>query len=373
MSLINQMLQDLDSRRAASGARSGLPNEVRPLPPAREARWPLLLAAGICLLAVVGALAWYVADLQGAQKRPGERSTPPVSPVSVAPGLPLLTVAPVLPALPAAAVPEAPVAVSTAEDIAEPRARKLTEREAQLRFATTLHLPSELKAAPIAPAAPVNAPVAAPALAASPAPAKLSAPTLIEKSAPSGTPRERAEAEYRKALGVLNQGRLVEAIDGLRAALKQDATHAAPRQLLLKLLVENKRLDEAAELLQEGLQLQPAQISWAMSLARLQVDRGDLPAAWVTLQRSLPAAANSADYQGFAAHVLQRLGRYKESAEYYQAATRLAPGEGRWWLGLGLALEADGHPGEAREAMQRAKASGTLGSELLNLVEQKLR
>ena len=32
MSLINQMLQDLDARKAAQGAASGVPNEVRPLP-----------------------------------------------------------------------------------------------------------------------------------------------------------------------------------------------------------------------------------------------------------------------------------------------------------------------------------------------------
>ena len=196
---------------------------------------------------------------------------------------------------------------------------------------------------------------------------------LIEKSAASGSPHERAEGEYRKAIGVLNAGRLTEAVDGLRAALRQEGAHTASRQLLFKLLVESKRLDEAADLLQEGLQSQPAQITWAMSLGRLQVDRGDLPGAWQTLQRSLPSAAHSADYQGFLAHVLQRLGRSKEAAEFYQSATRLAPGEGRWWLGLGLALESDGRSAEARDALLRAKASGTLSAELSALVEQKLR
>ena len=71
--------------------------------------------------------------------------------------------------------------------------------------------------------------------------------------------------------------------------------------------------------------------------------------------------------------MLQRLGRYKEAAEHYQQALRLSPGEGRWWLGLGLALEAEGRANEAREAFQRARQSGTLSSELTALVEQKLR
>lgn len=369
MSLINRMLQDLDARRAASGIRSGLPNEVRPLPPARPVRWPLLLAGGLGLLAVAGALAWYGADLHGVPER--RVPVPSLPPVSVVPGLPLLA-APAMPSEPAAVAPETAEARS-AVGRGEPSVRKFSERDTQLRFATSLRWSPAPRTVPIAVAAPASALELGPAPATSPVPAKLSGLPLIEKSVSAGSPRERAESEYRKALAALNQGRQAEAVDGLRDALKQDATHVVPRQLLLKLLFENKRFDEAVELLQEGVQLQPTQISWAMSLARLQVDRGDLPGAWQTLQASLAAAANSADYQGFAAHVLQRLGRHKESVEHYRAATRLAPGEGRWWLGLGLALETDGHAAEAREAMLRAKASGTLGTELLNLVEQKLR
>jgi tetratricopeptide (TPR) repeat protein len=195
----------------------------------------------------------------------------------------------------------------------------------------------------------------------------------IERTDASGSPRERAETEYRKAIAAVNQGRIAEAVDGLRNALRQDPLHIASRQLLVRLLLEAKRLDEAAQVLQDGLQGQPAQIGWAMSLARLQVDRKDLTGAWQTLNYSLPAAGSNADYQGFTAHVLQRLGRHKEAAEHYQAATRLSPGDGRWWLGLGLALEEEGRVSEAREAFLRARQSGNLGAELSALIEQKLR
>lgn len=196
---------------------------------------------------------------------------------------------------------------------------------------------------------------------------------MIERTDSVGTPRERAETEYRKAIAAVNQGRVAEALEGLRNALRQDALHVASRQLLVKLLLEAKQPDAAVQALQEGLQGQPAQIGWAMSLARLQVERGDLAGALQTLEFSLPAAGGSADYQGFVAHVLQRLGRNKEAAEHYQAAARLSPGDGRWWLGLGLALDAEGRSNEAREALLRAKASGTLSAELSALADQRLR
>lgn len=367
MSLINQMLQDLDSRRAANGPGSRLPNEVRPLPAARRSPWPLIAALGVALALPLGWFVWQQSDLRGVQEPP---LALPAAPPPVADGVAAPAVFPV------AAVPPPDADVSLKNDATDLRLTTslhfLPERESSPAVRTTR--PEASRAAPssgVNSAASANAPpmVSAPVI----QPVKAIGPMTIEKSQAAGSPHERADGEYRKAIGALNAGRSVEAVESLHAALKHEATHTASRQLLFKLLVESKRLEETAQLLQDGLHLQPAQISWAMSLARLQVDRADLPGAWQTLQRSLPFAADSADFQGFAAHVLQRLGRGKEAAAYYQAATRLAPGESRWWLGLGLALEGDGRAAEAREAFLRAKAGATLSGELATLVEQKLR
>ena len=126
-------------------------------------------------------------------------------------------------------------------------------------------------------------------------------------------------------------------------------------------------------MLRDGIAGQPAQLGWAMSLARLQVDRGELDGAWQTLDHTLPAAGNNPDYLGFAANVLQRLGRHGEAADQYRKATRIAPADGRWWLGLGWCLDAQGQAAEAREAFLHARQSGNLSPELLALIDQKLR
>lgn len=378
MSLINQMLQDLDSRRAASGPKSGLPNEVRPLPPVRRSNAPLMVGVGLAVSILAGWFLWQQAEQRSAQAGRAEvraepaLTAPPPAPAPVAESLPAPL--PDSVALVAPGLPPSPLVPDTA----------LVEgEEASLRLTTSLRILPETaprtaaskataSTTPTTPAAPLAGSAAGTAKPALPS-VKPGGAMVLEKSVAAGSAHERAEGEYRKAVASLNAGRTTESIESLRAALKQEASHTASRQLLFKLLIENKRLDEAAELLNEGLQSQPAQISWAMSLGRLQVDRGDLAGASQTLQRSLAFAANSADYQGFTAHVLQRLGRSKEAAERYQTATRLAPAEGRWWLGLGLALDADGHATEARDALLRARASGTLNAELNALVDQKLR
>lgn len=393
MSLINRMLQDLDSRHATSGRASGLHDDVRPLPAARGARWPLWLGAALGLSAMAGG-AWYAQELRLA---PSPAPAPSVAVAMVsetAASAPVPAFEPASEAPPQAvpaAAPVPPVPQPAAIQAPAPQpARPVSsgERVPKLRMTTDLRLPADVEAASPRSAPPPSVQTQSPSQLQAPAGVAALPPSMAEKAVPlprsaaspaiektpvAGSPRERAEADYRKAIGVLNQGRTQEAVDLLQHALRIDTEHGASRQLLFKLLHEARRTDEAAQLLREGLQVQPAQIAWAMSLARLQVDRGDFNGAWHTLQASLPAAGGSADYHGFAAHVLQRLGRHKEAATRYETAARLAPGDGRWWLGLGLALESDGRPAEAREAFAHARASGTLSADLLAIVEQKLR
>lgn len=377
MSLINQMLQDLDARRAAHGVGSRLPNDVRPLPKPQASPLPIIIGV-LVLLVLAGGLALYLWETR-------QQAVP----------APLAVLAPE----PEKVVPSEPTPAAQAASSAS----TLQELGGSLRMAEFIKPPAEKLAAakPDATSAVSGRPVVADRrtdderqvqagetsmpVATGPTPQGsvksarnsrdgiVATNPTIERTDAQGSSRERAEAEYRKAIAAVNQGRIAEAVDGLRNALRQDPLHIASRQLLVKLLLEAKRPDEATQVLQDGLQGQPAQIGWAMSLARLQVDRKDLTGAWQTLNNSLPAAGSNADYQGFTAHVLQRLGRHKEAAEHYQAATRLSPGDGRWWLGLGLALEEEGRVSEAREAFLRARQSGNLGAELSALVEQKLR
>lgn len=399
MSLINQMLQDLDNRRAAHGVGTHLPNDVRPLPQHRPSRLPFVLG-GMAFLVLAGGFAFYHfgGRIELLQSLPAPQIAAVPAPEAV-PNMP----EPAAPAEPAPTSPDSPAApvavVSEPAQVASP----LQELDGSLRMADALTLPIEPKVEPkkpgkseIKPKAELSAAASEPGAfaAAAQAPAekhaepeqgyskpqgssapsgKLAKAGAIERSDVAVSPRERAENSYRKAIAAVNQGRIDEAIEALHHALRDDAMHSASRQLLVKLLLEGRRTDEAMAELEAGLHVQPAQLGWAMSLARLQVSRGDLNGAWKTLEFSMPAASNNVDYLGFSGHILHRLGRDKESADYYQKAIRLAPGDGRWWLGLGLALDAEGRSAEAREALSQAKKCGNLSPELSALADQRMR
>jgi MSHA biogenesis protein MshN len=227
---------------------------------------------------------------------------------------------------------------------------------------------------PVVPAMPATTAVPEPAITPAPVPPPAAVgPVKIEKSPILATPRDRADAEYRRAENALAAGRSAEGIEGLRAALKQDPSYVQARQMLLRQLLEMRKIEEAMSVLQEGLELQPAQTGWAMSLARLQLEQNDIAAADRTLARSQVYAEASADYAGFEGHIKSRLGATRAAVAHYQRATRLAPNEGRWWLGLGLAQEADGRVVDAKDSMRRAIATATLSVELSAVAEQHLR
>ena len=354
MSLLNKMLQDLDSRRAGESTRQSLPSDVRPLPTAVRSNPMPLVAGGLVLAAMVGGLVWWapwkpVSPLPAAMPaHPAPIQTTPVAPVpqSVAPQPPAVVQENPKPQ-PSAAAPNA-VAAAPEKAKAEGHGK-----------------PAAVASAPTTPAPEKPAPHKPDA-----APAGLG---RVDKTPSLQSPMARAEAEYRRAQSLLTQGNLADAEGALQQALRLTPEHAAARQALFGLLLEQQRKDEAQSLLEAGLAILPGHSNWAMNIARLQMEKKDAAGAWDTLQRSLPSAQRNGEYRAFCGTVLQRLGRPKEAIEHFHAALGINPSEGRWWLGLALVLESAGHPAEAREAYARAKATGNLPTDLASFADQKSR
>ena len=347
MSLINKMLQDLDARGTpdgrgdAAGIRS-VPERERGLPRA------LVFGGAAGLTAAAIALGWVYL------KRPAVppvlinvASTPVLAPVPA----PLPVVAPA----PVVAAPVAPIVAVEPEPVFQ------TEEVAP---APSKARPAELRRITEKAAKPAAASVV-----------KTAAPAASERiiDGKQVTAQQRVENEYRRALAQLQDGRVSDAMLALQQTLQLDPRHQGARETLVRLLLEAQRPDEAARQLQLSLALDPKQPAQAMMLARLQLDKANGGAAALdTLTRSLPYAADNGEYHAFLAGVLQREQRYREAAEQYQLALQTAPDNSVWWMGLGIALQADNHPAQARQAFERAKGLQTLSPQLQAFVERKL-
>ena len=362
MSLINQVLRDLDKRRAVNAAA---PAAVKPSIPSvapsalqRARRWGLGFA--ITATAVVaGGVA------QGSIQWPG-RAAKPVTPmptaeaavVEAAPVVPQVAAAPVTvttPVVPPAAKTEAPSPVAPALlAVAAPTPRP-----------PLINIPRS---------EPKPRPIVTPDLAASAAAFAAPKPEpRIDKRMASRTPQERAEAHYQRGVTAHQAGQINDSADAFMAALREDARYAPARQAQAGLLIGQSRHDEALALLNEGIALSPQQPTLALMLARLQAERLDLSAAADTLKAASGNATNNAEYQGFHAAILQRAGRHGEAAEKFSAALRLAPANSVWWMGLGISLAASDQNAAARQAFMRAKTTGSLPPEAGQYVELRLR
>ena len=175
------------------------------------------------------------------------------------------------------------------------------------------------------------------------------------------------------AVDLAGRGLVPEAESELRHTLLSDPTHGPARQLLVKLLIDQRNVAGAMDVLREGLNGNPRQTQWAMLLARLELEAGDPGRAWATLERALPAAGRDGEYLALAGALQRRLKQPEQAAGYYRQALALSPQEGRWWVGLALSLEESGHGAEAREAFRRALQTGTLSGDLQAFAERRLR
>jgi MSHA biogenesis protein MshN len=195
----------------------------------------------------------------------------------------------------------------------------------------------------------------------------------LERREHIGTPAERAENEFRYGVSALKAGRSTEAEQRFGKGLEFDSLHRGARQALVAMHIERGQLEPARKLLQEGLALDPAQPDFAITLARILVERKDFNGALAVLDRSAASAADIADFHALRGTVLRGLGRHAEAAQAYQTAVQARSTLPQAWVGLGISLEALNRRPEAAEAFRRALVAGPVSDDVRTFAEQRIR
>jgi MSHA biogenesis protein MshN len=395
MSVINRMLQELDRRQGLAVDGAAPAPEVRavaaPITREREWFWRLVATLMVAALCWVGWVAWQLqprelvtekailaaedarrgsaaaaADAEAAKEQSG------TVPREVRAEAGAVQAEPMRPAT----APETPPAP---REPAKP-APKLAAEAAQVPPAPSSQAPVATPGKPAAAPSSTLPPAAqAGRLGLDLPQARIIAPPV----APSGrvikqtrvlTTSEKAEAEFRRAVALLGQGRGSDADESFAAAIAIDPAHEAARQALVALRLEGRRVDDARRLLQEGLAINPANVQFATVLARIFAERRDYATALETMQGAAGAAATgNADYQVLRATILQRLKRHADAVDAYQAALRLQGLNAPAWIGLGISLEALGKRAEAAQSFRHALEVGALPEDLRAFAEQRER
>jgi len=341
MSLINQMLRDLDARRSPAGNAPVVTLQgVGPVRPQRAVpqrglaftAWAVLAGTLLALISLqtghddseqLSGTAW--APLALPEPTPRSRSTGHPSPRLPGNSSPVQTVK--------ASEHVAPVKAGSGS-----AATVITEQKQQ-------------GAAPVVASAALE-------------------PTVVQPPQPvqNRSPRQSAEQDFAQAQRALAEQNWHDAENLLEQTLKVLPAHLEARTQLASLLVARQANDAAEQLLGEGLAIDPQAGALAKPYAQLLAERGALQTALQVLADVHP----DAEAEALRAAVLHRMGNHAEAAGAYENALHEQPEQALWWTGLAIAREHNREPREALQAYQRAarlQVSGTVRQ----YVEQRMQ
>lgn len=174
------------------------------------------------------------------------------------------------------------------------------------------------------------------------------------------TLRQRAEAEVAAARIARADGALQEADRHYANAFAHLPTYRDGLLEWAALQSELGRTNEAIDLIRNARKTAAGDSGLAMLHARLLERAGRIDDAVQLLDRSGFSLSEAPDIHALAAAFLQRAGHHEMAIDRYEAIVKRYPGESRWWMGLGISLEAQARQTEALDVYRIALQTGEL-------------
>jgi MSHA biogenesis protein MshN len=345
MSVINQMLRELDAR----GAVVNEAPVVHARLPVKDNHLGLPVAAG--LLLVAGGVGYWM--LTGASDKPKPSA---------------LAVPVIQKAIPAMRVVAPPVEKLVLHPLRVEPAGVIEKSKLsavpRIQMATSLPIDTPLTALKPEPSSQQPTVVPAQSQAES---VEIKKSTVIKNLAVL-TPEAEAQQLYEDAQTLRRAGKSEAAIGKLQQALERDPGMRPARLQLAGLLQASGQPDAALRVLKAGYEQQPND-TLAIAVGRLLADQGQRDEALIWLERGR-AGLRPADFALMGA-LLSQTQRFDESARAYQRALAADPDQGGWLLGLGLAQEALGRMDEARATYRKALEHGEFKPEVIEFLQKK--
>ncbi len=360
MSLLNQVLQDLDARQPQAARpvlRTAAPSIAEHAaddfasPDWQALLRPGMVIAGILLILLLAAWvferAWQLAGQTGPaiQSQPLTLPEPVRGPVqgTVPSTAPPETVQRAAPANAASVARPQPVVPPAPVEVADPvlpaitdsaRPAPVDDNFLPLRNATLADLPDDSESAVVDRS-------------------EADRPLVTKSIRP--VPKDPLDAARR----AIASGELAAAEVALTTRLQRVPKDLEARELLIGLMLRGQRSSDALRELDAGLARHPAHGSFVLIKARLLAQSGDKQSAIVLLERHAGVSDIRAQRLQMLGALYQQDGRFGEAAENYRALLAIQPGSAAGWVGVAISLDAQGDDGAAA-AYRRALRLGGL-------------
>lgn len=192
----------------------------------------------------------------------------------------------------------------------------------------------------------------------------------IERSEMS--PEGRAERMFDQAMEALQQNNHRQAEQRLHEVLLVDPEHSEARQQLAAHYYGRGFLSDAMEVLEAGLVINEKDYDLLLLQARIY-ESVDEPRRALEAIRDVPyELPELVDLLILKGSLALDLEEYPLAANTYQALTGWRSHQGRWWLGLAMAREELAEYERAEHAYQRALSDGRLPTEVRDFILDRL-
>lgn len=181
-----------------------------------------------------------------------------------------------------------------------------------------------------------------------------------------------AEIAYQQGYDLIAQGQQLKGERKLLHALELNSAHTKAREILAILYLQQLRVADATEHLQKGMALSPEHFQYREIYARALMAQNQLPQAIEMLNKDAPEINRYPNYHALIAGLYQKNEQHEQAASTYLKLIKQNQGQSQWWLGMAISLEKMEKNNEAISAYKKAREL-KLPAKLMKYVENRLQ
>ena len=192
----------------------------------------------------------------------------------------------------------------------------------------------------------------------------------IEKSASNLTREQRIEKLMTKAQESFDKGYISDAISQLEEVLGSADNHVEARNLLAVAWYGRGELQQAVNILNDGLSRYPNTEKWRLTAAKIFFKENEQQGAFTYLEADLVDA--SPEYYSMQGTLARQLKRFDKAEVAYANLTKIEPEKGNWWLGYAIALDSQNKSQLAKQSYQQAVNKAGISPSSIKFAKQRI-
>ena len=196
-------------------------------------------------------------------------------------------------------------------------------------------------------------------------------PTKMSVSRRQLTSEELVEQKLAKAEKAINTNEITEAEQLFEEVLIIAPENKLARKKLAALWFGRKSYQQALNLLSQGIALDPQDGELRLLKARIHINQGQNEATYTTLKPLI--TFEHEEYQVMLANIAQQLEEYESATIAYQVLIKMQPYSGRWYLGIAIVYDKTSQFSLAHKAYESALIKADLSASSAKFAKQRMQ